>query len=426
MKKYLTNIKKGIFIKESNISEKKFKYHERCVIKIYQENIISSFLGLGGALTESTAYNYQKLSRENQERFIKDYYSSSGLNYQFGRIAIGSNDFALKHFEYTKKADLSDFSIEHDKKYTIPFILDVLKTKNISLIASPWSPPKVLKTIKTPYIGAKLNKDNYEIYSEYLIKFIKAYENLGINIDYLTMQNEPFARQPWESCKFELSEQKEFIYQYLLPKLDKTKVLLWDHNKEMLYDNFKYLYEKNKKIAGIGFHYYSGSHFNNIRMIRKEYPNTLLINTEMCCGYSKYDETKWISDAEWYMKDLIGDLNSGINAYLDWNMLLDERGGPTHSFNFLKSPIILKEDSYIKTPIYYYLYHLSHFIDSGEIIEHSTYTNDLEIVSIKNSEKIVVVIVNNKNKEYKYKLFFNNDFISDSIPAHSIITYVKK
>ena len=424
MKKYLTDIKNNIIHKEITIKENKFKYHERNVIKRYDKEI-TNFLGMGGAITEASAINYSKLSSENKEKFLNDYYSSSGLNYNFARISIGSNDFSVKHFEYSKKKDLSDFSISHDMEYIIPLIKDTLEKKELNIIASPWSPPVMYKTIKTPYLGTKLRKDYYEDYSKFLIKFLSEYKKIGINIQYLTMQNEPLARQPWESCKFSLDEQKDFIYNHLLDKLDDTKLLLWDHNKEMLYDNFKYLYLKNKKIAGIGFHYYTGRHFNNIKLIHDEYPDALLVNTEMCCGFSKYNEINWIKDAETYLIDIIGDLNNGVNAYLDWNILLNEHGGPNHLFNYCKSPIILNGDNYIKTPIYYYLYHISHFIDNGRITYNSSYTSDLHILSIKNDNKIVIVIMNNKDRDYKYNLYINDIYIKDEIRAHTVITYEK-
>ena len=424
MKKYLTNIKNNIYLKESNVKLKKFKYEENDVIKVYLNKEITDFLGFGGAITEASGYNYSKLSIENKKRFIADYYSENGLNYNWGRVSIASNDFCLSSYECSEKKDLSDFNIERDKKYIIPLLKDILKEKKLTLIASPWSPPKMYKSIKSLYLGCKLKEKYYDSYSDYLIKWLDSYKNENINIDYITMQNEPLARQRWESCVFNLEEQKKFIYNNLLPKLKDTKLLLWDHNKEMLYDNFEYLYKENDKIAGVAFHYYSGSHFNNLKMIREKYPEILMINTEMCCGYKEYNEKDWISDAEWYMKDIFGDLNNGVNAYLDWNIILDKKGGPTHKNNFVNSPILLDNEEFIKTPIYYYLYHISHFVNNGyKLVENSKYTDNLDVLSFKKDNNVVVVICNRTGKKYKYNLFIENNYIADEIDEHSIITY---
>lgn len=423
MKKYITDINKGIYIKEEVISKKNDKSSN--IIEIKSNVVISSFLGFGSAITESSSYNYNKLNNVNKTKFINDYYSKDGLNYNLGRISIGSNDFSLKPFSYAKKRNLSDFSVSHDQELVIPFLKDILKKKNISLIASPWSPPKMYKRLPFLYWGLKLSKKNYDNYSNYLIKYLLEYQKHGINISYLTMQNEPMARQRWESCKFNLEEQKRFIYDNLLPKLDKTKLLLWDHNKDNLFNIVNELYQENSKIAGVGFHYYTGHHFDEIKKIREKYPNLLLINTEMCSGYSMYDEKKWIKDAEYYLDDIIGDMNMGINAYLDWNILLDINGGPTHSKNYVKSTSIANNGGYIKSPIYYYIYHISHFLGKDNyIIHNNSFTNKLKIVSLKCDKKTIIVIMNNSKEDFKYSIIYGKEKIYDDIKSHTIITYI--
>ena len=331
--------------------------------------------------------------------------------------------FSLNSFLYSKKKDLRDFTLERDLKYTIPFIKDVLDTKEISLIASPWSPPRMYKRLPILRWGIKLSKKYYDNYSNYLIKFINEYRKLGIKIDYLTIQNEPMARQRWESCKFTIQEQNNFIYHYLSNKLDSTKILLWDHNKDDLCNIVDSLCINNEKVAGVAFHYYTGNCFNEIKKLREKYPDKLLINSEMCCGYSPYNEKEWIKCAEYYLNDIIGDMNSGINAYLDWNILLDEKGGPTHSKNYVKSASIRIDDDYIKSPIYYYLYHISHFITKDNIIISNNHNTNLKVVSLKCSNKLIIVIMNKTNEDINYKIVFNKDNIIDKINSHSIITY---
>ncbi len=422
MKKYVTDINNKIYLQESNIKENtKEKNHN--TITINPSKVITKYLGMGGAITESVAYNYHLLSKFNQDKFINDCFSD-GLNYQWGRICIGSSDFSLKAYSYAKKKDLRDFNISYDKNYIIPLIKDILNKKKIELIASPWSPPRMYKNIKLLRFGMKLAKRHYDNYANYLIKYLDSYKKEHININYITMQNEPLARQKWESCKFSFDEQKTFIYQYLLPKLNQTKLLLYDHNKDNLYNKFKYLYQENKKIGGLAFHNYTGRYFDELQKIREEYPNLMLINTEGCCGYAKYDEINWISDAEYYLNDIIGDFNHGVNAYLDWNILLNEDGGPCHVKNPVKSALIIKNDNYIKTPIYYYLYHVSHFIKSKmDIIECNSNFKILS-VAFKSNKQIVIVLMNNQKNEYKYSLLVNNKVINDNIKSHSIITYV--
>jgi glucosylceramidase len=425
MKKIVTDISNNIRIRENKIKLKNITKHiENNVIRIYEDEVITNYLGMGGAITPASAYNYSLLNEELKNNFINDCYSSNGLNYNIGRIAIGSCDFSNTSYEYTNKKDLSDFNIDEDRKYVIPMLRDIKTIKEIDLIASPWTPPRFMKDNKRLTIGGKLKKKYYDLYSTYLCKYIDEYKNEGFNIAYLTIQNEPLTMQTWESCVFTLDEQKDFIYNHLLDKLNDTKVLLFDHNKEDIFNIFKYLYNDNKKVAGLAMHYYSGKHYNNIRLIRKYYPNTLLVNSESCCGYSKYDEKSWIRDAEIISTEMINDFNNGLNMYLDWNILLDYYGGPNHKKNYCKSPIILNEDNsnYIKSPIYYYLYHISkHSIDSN-IIENSIY-NDLLVLSTIKDNRVVVTILNNSDDIKEYNLIVDNEYISDKINKHSIITY---
>ncbi|MBE6158813.1 MAG: hypothetical protein E7159_03210 [Firmicutes bacterium] len=425
MKKIVSDINNNILIKSSNIKLKKVnKYIENNVIRIYKDEVITKYKGIGGAITPAVAYNYSKLSDDNKNKFIKDYFSNDGLNYNVIRLVIGSCDFSYSTFEYSRKKDLSDFNIDEDMRYIIPMLRDIKKVKDFEIMASPWSCPSMFKDNKRLTLGGKLKKKYYDIYSDYLVRYINEYKNQGFNISYLTIQNEPFATQTWESCVFSLDEQKDFIYNHLIDKLNDTKILLFDHNKEDIFNIFKYLYNDNNKIAGLAMHYYSGKHYNNIRLIRKYYPNTLLVNSESCCGYSKYDEKSWIRDAEIISTEMISDFNNGLNMYLDWNILLDYYGGPNHKKNYCKSPIILNEDNsnYIKSPIYYYLYHISkHNIDSN-IIENSIY-NDLLVLSTIKDNRVVVTILNTSDDIKEYNLIIDNEYISDKINKHSIITY---
>ena len=421
MKKYITDINNGIYIKEEKINKDSTKTNN--TIEILDNKKITRFYGFGSAITESSGFNYDKLSIDNKKKFINDYFGKNGLNYNYGRISIGSNDFSLNSFSYAKKTNLSDFNIDQDKKYVIPFLNDILNKKKISLIASPWSPPKMYKRLPILRWGIKLAKKHYEDYSLYLLRFIDEYKKLGIKIDYLTMQNEPMARQRWESCKFTILEQKEFIYNYLMDKLKDTKILLWDHNKDNLFNIINELHIDNDVIAGVAFHYYTGHCFDELKKLREKYPDKLLINSEMCCGYSKYKEKEWLSAAEYYLRDIIGDMNAGVNAYLDWNILLDEYGGPTHSKNYVKSASIRVNDNYIKTPIYYYLYHVSHFISNECIIIDNKNNTNLKVVGFKSKDKLSVILMNNSNQSIEYNLLLKKNNIYDKINAHSIITY---
>lgn len=431
MIKVETDIQNRVYWQTKQLNSKDFiKHFEWNTIRIMHNCPRQNYLGMGGTFTESSCVNFYQLEKDCQERFIDAYFSEKGLNYNFGRISIASNDFSLSPYEYLEDDDLSHFNITHDYKHIIPTIQKVLSKKNITFIASPWSPPKFMKSNKTLEQGGTLLQEYYELYAKYLIKFLNMYKHEGIDIQYITMQNEPYATQKWESCTYSLEEQNKFIYKYLIPNLKKspTKVLVWDHNKDNLYEVSTKLIKKSKKIAGIAYHWYTGTHSNNLEYVYQKCPHKLLIHTEGCCGFSQYNEKDWIKDAEMLLIDLIEDLNHGMNAYIDWNLLLDFNGGPNHKQNYCKSPIILNEsgNDFYLTPIYYYFGHISKYIEPNSVIVPiDIYRPDLFGVGFLNNNKQGLVLLNPNGYSIEVNIILDNQIFHDILLPHTIGTYLE-
>lgn len=301
-------------------------------------------------------------------------------------------------------------------------------------MATPWSPPKFMKTNNNMKLGGKLKPEYKELWAKYISKYFKEYKNENINIQYMTIQNEPNAKQLWESCLYSGDEEVDFALNYLIPNLRinnlDTKVLCWDHNKERLYLRAKQIYEKdeNNLISGMGYHYYTGDHFDNIKITKENYPDKLLIHTEGCCGFSFKKRKRQIPNAEIYAHDIIGDLNAGANAYIDWNILLDFKGGPNHVLNNCYAPILsnFSNKKYNKNLSFYYIGHFSKFIKRGaKRIEFSKYTQNLEITAFQNQDNsIIIVLLNKSEKAEKFNIVLNEKYYTDTIKKHSIITLV--
>ena len=345
VRKYETNYKRNLFWNESTLNTKHYSEKaENKIINVYPEIGYQNIIGFGGAFTESAGFAYSKLSEDKKDQLITDYFMSQGLNYSMGRLPIGSSDFSLKSYSYSKKADLSDFSINKDKEYLLPFLQAVLNKRELKLLASPWSPPGFMKTTKMLTLGGRLANKYKQTWADYLVKYIQAYQKEGIHINYMTVQNEPNATQIWESCLYSPEEEANFATNYLYYTFVKenidTQILIWDHNKEKLFMRaMEELKTKNNidAIAGFAFHWYTGDHFENIELTHDAFPDKLLFHTEGCTGYSNFNQSEEVQNAEIYAHDILGDLNAGINAFLDWNLILDHRGGPNHKRNFCNS-----------------------------------------------------------------------------------------
>lgn len=202
-------------------------------------------------LQKLRGYAYSLLPENKKIDFINDYFKN--INYNLCRLSIGSCDFSLSSYSYSKKNDLSDFSIKKDFEYIIPLIKDILKVKpNVKFLASPWSPPQFMKNTKMLSFGGKLLNNYKSTYAEYLSKYILEYKKIGINIEYITIQNEPNAAQPWESCLFSSYDEVDFLVNYLYPTFQNyhidTRILIYDHNKEKLFNRAIEVFSNKKAL----------------------------------------------------------------------------------------------------------------------------------------------------------------------------------
>ena len=378
-------------------------------IKIRDDIELGTWRGIGGAITEATAYNYSKLNPSKKRQLLDAYYGKDGLDYRWGRLSIGSNDFCLKPYEYTKKADLSDFSIKHDEKWVLPMLEDVLRKKTLYLVATPWSPPKCMKLTLGNF--SVLKPWCYDEYAKYIRRWLEEYTKKGVKISYITPQNEPKAAQIWESCVYSYPAQRKLAYQCLAKELDDfdVQLLLWDHNKKKLAKVANKLLGRKecgrtKKVAGLCYHWYDGTFPDKIWQVRQKYPEIMMLSSEMCCGFSPYDEEEWQNDAKLYLRELFADINTGTSAWIDWNMLLSWQGGPSYCRNFVKSPIILNktEDDFILTPIYHVLKKFTKLFPAESKVIRCEYSSD-DVVAIARKTRagrnVVVANVSNKEQE---------------------------
>lgn len=404
-----------------------------------------TFLGIGGALTDASAETFAKLPAAKQQEFLSAYYDpQKGIGYTVGRTNINSCDFSSDMYTYVKDGDkeLTSFSLAHDEKYKIPFIKKAAEATGgkLTFFVSPWSPPAWMKDNNDMLQGGKLKPEFYDSWANYYIKFIQAYEKQGIPVWGLTVQNEPMAKQKWESCIYTAQEETDFIKKHLGPALQKNslsdkKLIAWDHNRDLLYQRASTLLndpEAAKYVWGIGFHWYESWNgdfqFENLKRVAETFPNTNLLLTEACnfpFSWQTFNDWKW---GENYGLNIINDFNNGAVAWTDWNVLLDETGGPNHVNNFCFAPIHAKtkEGNLHYMNSYYYIGHFSKFIKPGaKRIISSSSRAQLLTTGFKNEDgTIAVVVMNNTAQEIPYHLWIGGKAAETKSLPHSIMTLV--
>ena len=405
-----------------------------------------TLVGIGGALTDASAETFAKLSKKNQQELLAAYYNKDkGIGYTLARTNIASCDFSSASYAYVQDndKDLKTFSVAHDEQYKIPLIKQATAAAGgkLALYVSPWSPPAWMKDNNSLIKGGHLLPQYRQSWANHYVKFIKAYEAMGMPIWGLSVQNEPMAKQIWESCVYTAEEERDFIKNFLGPTLQKSglgskKLIAWDHNRDQIFQRASTILndkEAAKYVWGIGFHWYetwtgSAMQFGNVRQVHEAYPDKALIFTEGC--KEKYDANKlddWTL-GERYGYSMINDFNAGTAAWTDWNILLDENGGPNHVGNFCFAPVHAdtKNDKLIYTNAYYYMGHFSKFIRPGAKRIGSASSRDLlQSTSFLNADgKLVVVVMNQSDEKLKYSLWIKGMAATTISLPHSIATLV--
>lgn len=398
-------------------------------------------IGIGGALTDASAETFYKLPADKQQEILRAYFDpQEGIGYTLGRTHIHSCDFSSESYTYVTNGDakLDSFDISHDLKNRIPFIKAAMAEADhhFTLFVSPWSPPAWMKDNNDMLHGGKLKPEFYDSWARYFGKFIEAYEQAGVPIWGLTVQNEPLATQTWESCIYTADEERDFVKNHLGPTLWKAalkskKIIIWDHNRALLYPRASVVLDDPaaaRYVWGVGYHWYVGDNFENVKRVKEAYPKTHLLFTEGCIG--PFDAGK-INDWQWgeiYGKALVNDFNNGVEGWTDWNVLLDQQGGPNHVQNYCFAPIHADTRTGQLTYMdsYYYIGHFSKFVRPGakRIISSST-TDTLQTTAFLNQDgKIAAVVLNLSDKPQLFNLWLGGKSVKTSSAAHSIMTLI--
>lgn len=427
-------------------SELKQPTERQISVFVNPNKTFQSFLGIGGAITDASAEVFAKLSNEKQQEFLNAYYSQeNGIGYSLMRTTIHSSDFSSGSYTYIDEGDtsLKSFTIEHDRKYRIPLIKRAIVRAGgkLPLYASPWSPPAFMKSNKDMLQGGTLLPEFSQSWATYYTKFIKAYEKEGIPVWGITVQNEPMAVQKWESCVFSAEAERDFLKNYLGPTMKKEglgdkKIIVWDHNRDLMVQRANVIFsdpEAAKYAWGMGFHWYEtwaggAPKFDNEALVHAAFPTKNLLFTEGC--NEKFDGNKYQfwANGERYGASMINDFNNGTVGWTDWNILLDENGGPNHVGNFCFAPIHAdtKTGELIYTPSYYYIGHFSKFIrPEAKRVSTAVSRSSLLSTSFLNKKgKMVTVVMNQSGAAVIYNLCVGTQATEITILPNAIQTLV--
>jgi glucosylceramidase len=404
--------------------------------------------GFGGAVTDAVAEVHARLAPAAREAFVAACLDPrAGLGYSVLRTTIHSSDFGSGSYTYVRDGDtaLASFDIGHDLKLRIPLLRAALAAgrahgTDVRVFASPWSAPAWMKSNGSMTGGGSLLPAYRDTWARYVVKFVQAYEQAGVPLWGLSVQNEPMAKQTWESMIFSAEEETRFLGDHLGPALKAAglgakKVIVWDHNRDLLPQRAAHILSDPKArtyVWGVGYHWYETwaggeAMHRNVAAVREAWPDVNLLMTEGCI--EKFDAARlqdW-ANGERYGSQMIADLNAGACGWVDWNMLLDSRGGPNHKDNFCFAPLHASDDGQLVfTPIYTAIGHFSRYIrPRARRVSAATSRSVLDATAFRNVDgTLAVVVMNRSDQPQRYRLFIDRKETAVEIPARALQTIV--
>lgn len=409
----------------------------------YQEH-----MGFGGAFTEAAAFTLSEAPEAVRREALEAYFSKEkGLGYVLGRVHIHSCDFALGNYTYIEEGDseLKTFDMKREDQWVVPMIKDArdIAGQPLKLLASPWSPPAFMKDTKEMNYGGKLLKEYYQSWANYYVKFIEGMKERDIDIWSVSIQNEPLATQTWDSCIYTAEEERDFIKHHLGPTLKaaypETDIIIWDHNRDILVERGAVVLvdpEASQYVWGTGNHWYVSEAFENLSTLHNLFPDKHILFTEGCVELTTTSENaqfngylgSW-SNAERYGRNIIGDFNNWSRGWIDWNLVLNEIGGPNHVYNYCEAPIMYNRDTkeLIYNNSYYYIGHFSKYLQVGaKRLEISVMTDDVYATAFRNPNGDIVVVAQNEGWIAEMALVIDGKGVNINLPDHSITTYIIK
>jgi glucosylceramidase len=405
-----------------------------------------TMMGFGGSFTESSAIAMNLLSAANRAIAIKAYFGPTGANYAICRAQMGASDFSAGLYSFDDVANdftLANFSVAHDVPTIIRYIKDALvQNPSLKIFGSPWSAPAWMKTNNNMDNGGNLKADaqTQNAWALYFVKYVQQYAAQGVPIWGITIQNEPAAVQSWPSMIFSAAQERDFLKNYLGPVLAANglgpavlPVMFLDHNRDMMVSWAQTFYSDpvaSAMVWGEAIHWYDymgATAYANVLNVYNTYPGKHILATEQCITGGPHPGD--YNCCEEYARDIYGDCLNGCEGWVDWNLALNEQGGPNVSSNWCSAGILVNRSTLAMTfnPIYYYMAQFSKYCRPGarRIGCTATGTGAPQVIAFQNPDNSIVVIAYTQaTAAYSARIVWGTQQIEYTATARSLDDFV--
>ena len=407
------------------------------IISIDEQQRYQTIDGFGYTLTGGSAQLLYQLPKEQRQSLLRELFSSkgNGIGISYIRISVGASDLDATVFTYDDPPKgetdfaLKYFSLGQNLQDLIPVLQEIMVIQpKIQILATPWTAPVWMKT-NANSIGGKLKPDCYQVYAQYLVKYIQAMKAKGIVIDAITPQNEPLNPKNNPSLDMQADEQASFIANHLGPAFQKaaikTKIVLYDHNCDRPDYPISILNNTKAKpyINGSAFHLYGGD-INALSTVHDAHPDKDLYFTEQWVG----GPSNFAGDFGWHIKNVvIGSMRNWSKNALEWNLAADAQyqphtpGGCTNCLGALT----IQQNTVTRNVAYYIIGQASKFVPVGSVRIASNLSTDLPNVAFKRPDgKKVLLVFNDGKQEQSFGISTNGKMIPAKLPVGAAATYV--
>jgi glucosylceramidase len=397
--------------------------------------------GFGAAMTDSSAWLLEKQLTPTQRTIVmqKLFDPQQGIGISFLRVPLGASDLARNHYSYDempagqRDPGLSHFSIDHDREYIIPAMRQALAiAPDISVMVSPWSPPSWMKTGNS-LTGGQVREDASADFAGYLVRSVAAYENAGVPVKYLSLQNEPLYETPdYPGTLMLAKQQAQLIGNFVGPALEKAgikaSILAYDHN----WDHPEYPVEifsdpvATRYTVGSAFHCYGGD-ASAQEPVHDRFPNKGIWLTECSGGTWQQGNVLAVTG-----RLIIESSRRWSKSVVLWGLALDDKNGPNAGGCATCRGLVTIDRSSEPhkvgyTQDYYAIGHASRFVRPGAVRIGSTDLGptDLETVAFQNLDgSIALLVLNNADKPAQFSVSWDGKNFPASLKAGSMATYV--
>jgi glucosylceramidase len=423
------------------------------VIKIDAGTRFQKIDGFGATFNEAGMICLNSLDVEKKDSVLRMLFDpDSGAGYTLMKSPIAACDFASAGPWYTYNdtpgdTSMTNFSIERDLKPDglIPFIKAASGFGKFE-IESPadFAPDWMYYSLKDN--EKHIKPEYYNALAKYYSRYIQAYAENGITINYLNLFNE--ADNPWYS-NVTYKVMGELIKNFVVPRLRadglSTKIQLGETSNrpegllkfpEVLNDP-----EVRKHISSLTVHGYDWDKFSTVTELHNKYPDLPIWMTEVCYVTGKLfppngpekSPVYEFSDGEFWGNMIMNDMKNWVSGWIYWNMILDQNGGP-----WLVSPehgdpdpnqqhpVVIIDRNTKKvtcTGLYYYLSHFSKFVKPGAYrINCTGGSPSLNFAGFRNSDGSIILNIINNRDETECKISWMDKMAIQTLKAHSITT----